>query len=183
MLKKWQVISSQVAYHHPYLKVREDHVLLPSGYEVQDYSIWESGEVSQIIPVMEDGRLMMVRQYKHGVGEVIEEFPGGFIEPNDTPLGTAKKELAEETGFGAKEFKKLGVFMHHPSKETGHLHLFLASGLYGLDHKPSCDDTEEIEVVYHTVDELFALIERGVVMQTGGLVGLLLYLHQKGLYK
>ncbi len=179
MSKKWKIIKSKIGYKHPFFKVREDHVVLPNGYEVPDYTIWESGDVAQVVPVRSDGKLLLVQQYKHGLGEVTEEFPGGFIDKDETPLEAVKRELIEETSFTSNKIKKIGTFIHHPTKETGKLHLFIAYDLKKSLINLEQDITENITVIYRTPEELLAKTKDGLVMQTGSMLGLMLYLQGK----
>ena len=179
VVKKWRRINSKYGYSHPFFKVREDHVILPSGLEINDYTIWESGDVAQVVPVRSDGTLLLVQQYKHGLGEVIEEFPGGFIDKEETPLEAAKRELSEETGFSSKKIEKIGTFIHHPTKEVGKLHLFIAYDIEALPSSLEQDITEDITIVYYSSEELLAKIKDDTVMQTGSMLGLMLYLQGK----
>lgn len=179
MSKKWKLVSSKHGYNHPFFKVREDHVVLPNGHEVSDYTVWESGDVAQIIPVASDGKLLLVQQYKHGLGDIIEEFPGGFIDNGETPLQAVQRELSEEAGFFSKNIEKLGTFIHHPTKESGKLHLFVAYNIKKLSKSLDQDITEDITVVYRTPEELLEKIKDGIVMQTGSMLGLMLYLQGK----
>ncbi len=179
MDKKWKLVKSKVGYKHPFFKVREDHVVLPNGHEVPDYTVWESGDVAQVVPVRSDGKLLLVQQYKHGLGEVIEEFPGGFIDKGETPLDAVKRELSEETGFSSKKIKKIGTFTHHPTKESGKLYLFIAYDIEELPSSLEQDITEDITVVYYTPEELLVKINDGIVMQTGSMLGLMIYLQGK----
>ena len=179
MDKKWTLVKSKLGYKHPFFKVREDHVILPNGHEVPDYTVWESGDVAQVVPVMPDGKLLLVQQYKHGLGEVIEEFPGGFVDKGENFLDAAKRELSEETGFSSKKIKKIGTFIHHPTKEIGKLHLFIANDLEKLPNSLEQDITEDITVVYRKPEELLEKIKNGTVMQTGSMLGLMIYLQGK----
>lgn len=179
MDKKWKLLKSSYALKHPFFKVREDHVVLPNGHEVSDYTIWESGDVAQVVPIMPDGKLLLVQQYKHGLGEMIIEFPGGFIDAEETPLEAAKRELSEETGYTSSQIEKVGTFIHHPTKETGKLHLFIAYNLEEENDSLEQDVTEDISVVYFTPEKLLAKVQAGEVMQTGSMLGLLFYLQEK----
>lgn len=177
MNRNWVQVDSKVGYAHPFFKVREDRVLLPNGHEVPDYTVWESGDVAQVVPVTSAGSLLMVKQYKHGLGEQIEEFPGGFVDRNETPFEAANRELSEETGYHSSNLSKLGTFIHHPTKETGKLHLFIALDVQKQQVSLQQDVTEDIELVFYTPEEVLRKISSGSIMQTGSMLGLLLYLH------
>lgn len=175
----WHLVNSKAGYTHPFFKVQEDHVRLPDDSEIPDYTIWDNADVAQVVPVNKNGELLLVQQYKHGVENVMIEFPGGFLEPQEVPEAAAKRELAEETGYGSNSFKKLGTFIHHPSKERGKLHLFLAKDIQVTDSKHQPDATEFIELVFFKPKEILDLLQQGKVLQTGTMLGVLLYLKEQ----
>ncbi|NCS97285.1 MAG: NUDIX hydrolase [Candidatus Pacebacteria bacterium] len=179
MLRKWKLLSSKIGYSHPFFKVREDHVITPTGLEINDYTVWESGDVAQVIPVLPNGKLLLVEQYKHGLGEMIVEFPGGFIENAELPEVAAFRELSEETGYTSTDVHKLGTFIHHPTKESGKLHLYVAKNIQKQAKKLAHDSTEDIRLLSVGSDELFKKIQSGEVLQSGSMLGLLLYLQEE----
>lgn len=174
MSKKWLTLKSKIAYDHPFFRVREDSVQLPNGLTIPDYTVWESGDVAQVVPITADGKYLLTEQYKHGLGEVILELPGGFVDKNESPLHAAKRELSEETGYTSDNFSKLGTFCHHPSKENGKIHLYLATNIKQQSHKLRADTTEDITLKLFTKNQVLQLIANNKVIQTGTLLGLLL---------
>ena len=93
----WQVLATSQVLDTPYLKVRSERVMLPNGIVLPDYYIIENRGWVGVVPVTEDGHFLINRQYKHGIGEYVLEFPaGGIDECEDDPLVAANRELMEE---------------------------------------------------------------------------------------
>lgn len=170
----WDVLDSATAYDHPYFYVRADHVRLPNGHEVPDYTVWVNGDVAQVLAITEDDRLILVRQYKHGAAQVLLECPGGFVNSEESPQVAAHRELREETGYVAGVLELLGRFVHHPSKETGATYFYLARNVVVSAAGPQPDQTEQIEVVLLTWSQALAMIASGEISQTGTVAGILL---------
>src|SRR5712675_453294 len=96
----WTTLSFQQILDTPHLKIRCEKVAVPNGPIIPDYYIIENRGWVCIVPVTEDGLFLINKQYKHGIGRVVLEFPAGGIDPHeDDPLDTARRELMEETGY------------------------------------------------------------------------------------
>jgi len=169
----WQTISSKTAYNHPFFKVREDKVKLPNGTAIPDYAIWANDDVAQTI-LIHKGKALMVEMYKHGAGEVILEFPGGFVESGEDPSTSAKRELQEETGVVVQNLIPLTTCIHHPTKETSRTHLFLANiadEVKIVQKNQDLDSTENIKTHWIDWDEIKEMILDGKIVQTGSIAG------------
>lgn len=124
-----------------------------------------------IIPVAEDGQLVLVKQYRSSVKKILLEFPAGGIEKDEYPEHAAYRELAEETGFRATEMKYLLSYHPSPGIHTEILHMFLAR--LGTQDQQILDDNEEIEVVTMAVEQLGDLINKGEIIDGKTLLGYL----------
>lgn len=113
------------------------------------------------IPVTNEGKLILVRQYRFAVGGRVLEFPAGTIEPMEDPLETVKREIQEETGFSADKWQKLGEFILAPGYSDEIIYAFLAQDLTELAKPPKQDDDEDIEVLFWTPQELETAILEG----------------------
>ncbi|MGZ3499172.1 MAG: NUDIX hydrolase [Vulcanimicrobiaceae bacterium] len=158
----WRVTASSYAINTPYLRLRKDTIELPDGTVIDDYYVRESRGYVIVFAITPENEVVLVRQYKHGIGKVILELPAGAIDAGETPAQTAIRELAEETGYEAASMESLGSFITEPTNSNALAHLFLA-----LDARPTgeqqLDLTETIDVELTTFDELRELVRNGAI--------------------
>ncbi|MBD2494809.1 NUDIX hydrolase [Nostoc sp. FACHB-280] len=113
------------------------------------------------VPVTNEGKLVLVRQYRFAVQGRILEFPAGTLEYNEDPQATVKREIEEETGYSAQKWRKLGEFFLAPGYSDEIIYAFLAQDLEKLEKPPTQDEDEDIETVLMTPEELEAAILQG----------------------
>ena len=116
---------------------------------------------------------MVLRCYRHAIGEVTLTMPGGMIEEEESPLEGIQREFLEETGYIAKEWKQLGTFIGNSTRGCGTYHLFFATGAKSLQ-KPDSGDLEELELLLWTPEEVEKAIDDKKVSSLGELSILLL---------
>ncbi|MDD4237130.1 MAG: NUDIX hydrolase [Desulfotomaculaceae bacterium] len=124
-----------------------------------------------IVPVKQDGQLLMVRQYRSATGRTAMELPAGNIEPGEELESAALRELQEETGYKAKEIVRLCSFFSAPGFSDEELHLFFASGLTLL--KQNLDDDEFIEVLSVPWEKAITMIWSGEICDSASVAGIL----------
>lgn len=127
-IEPWEVLESSIAFSNPWLRVRKDIVRTNRG-NISDYYVVERFDYVLIVAITSDSEVLMVRQYKHGAGQVIRELPAGYVEDGEDPLLCAHRELREETGYEATEMEPLAVLFASPSAASHRAHVFLATGL------------------------------------------------------
>jgi 8-oxo-dGTP pyrophosphatase MutT (NUDIX family) len=115
MVKPWRRIRSQPNQSFRVFSVRTDTAVSPRTGAAHDFYIIESRDWINIIPVTEDHRVVMVKQYRLGSMETTLEIPGGIVDPGDTPEEAASRELLEETGYQAQEWVKIGAVNPNPA--------------------------------------------------------------------
>ncbi|MGP1310114.1 MAG: NUDIX hydrolase [Phycisphaerales bacterium] len=125
-----------------------------------------------IVPVLDDGRLVLIRSYRAAVNETIFEFPAGTLEPGEPPATTAGRELIEETGYEARTIVPLGEFLTSPGLSDERMHAFAATGLTHVGQ--DLEDNEDIEVVPTPADEVFAMLRDGRLVDAKSMLALLL---------
>ena len=149
-----------------------DRVRLPSGAEAQREVVRHKGAVV-VLPLHEDGRVELVRQYRYPPDEILIELPAGKLDPGEKPGECAMRELAEETGWRATEIHELGSFFTTPGFSDEILHAFVATGLAPAPDVVS-DPDEAIENLTMTVDEALEACRNGRFRDSKTLAVLLL---------
>ncbi len=159
----WKVLSYQQVIDTPYLKVRREEVAVPNGPVIADYYIIENRGWVGIVPVTEDGRFLINKQYKHGIGLEVLEFPAGTIDPDEhDPLATARRELMEETGYSVAD-DQIELLAHMYANPTGartRIWWYLARDVRKTGEQ-KVDPVEIIENRLVTASELLDLIHNG----------------------
>ena len=142
------------------LHVRRDRVRLPDGGEATREYVVHPGAVL-MLPILADGRLVLERQFRYPVGRVMLEFPAGKIDPCETPLATAQRELREETGYTAGTWEHLGPVHPEIGYSTEVIEMYIATDLAHVGAQ--LDDGEFLDIVLMPEDELLAAFDAGLV--------------------
>lgn len=167
-------VSSKVIYSGKILNLRVDEVELEDGKNAKREIVEHRGAVV-IIPVLEDGKIVMVKQYRYAVGKELLELPAGTMEKGEDPLTCAKRELLEETGYEAEKLERLITCYSSPGFCDEELHLFLATDLKDGVQNPDVD--EKIKVEIYEVEKLKVMIKQGSIMDAKTIAGILYYLY------
>ena len=156
------VLSRRLAYHGRKFGFEVLRLRLPNGAEGEFETIRHPGG-AMAVPVTDDGRFVLVRQYRFPVDGHLLEFPAGTLEPGEAPKTTIRRELEEETGYRAHRVTPLAQFPLAPGYSDETIHAFVARGLEALDQPPPQDADEDITVECLTAGELVAAMAEGVV--------------------
>ncbi|MDE6061869.1 MAG: NUDIX hydrolase [Duncaniella sp.] len=154
---KWETLSTEYLYRRPWLTARRDVVRLPNGKVYDEYYVLEYPTWINVIALTKDGRFVMVKQYRHGLGIVATELCAGVAEEGEDPLQTARRELLEETGFGGGEWELNMVISANPSSQNNLSYSFIARGVERIAEQ-HLDDTEDIKVEILTEDEVWDML-------------------------
>lgn len=158
-------MSSEYLFNRPWLTARRDRVELPDGRVFDDFYVLEYPEWVNIIATTPEGKYVMVRQYRHGIQEVIPELCAGCAEPGEDPLEAAKRELLEETGYSGGRWRPFDVLAPNASANTNMSHTFIAEGVTQVAEQ-HLDESEDIAVELYTRAELLDLLASGAIKQT-----------------
>ena len=179
-LQKWQIISSKMVIDEPMRQVRQDQIKLPNGKTIDDYFVSIKPDIAIILPITANQEIVFVRQYRHAIGEFVIELPAGKFDVNTETAETAAiRELREETGYLARNVRKIATLYDRPSKDTNKIHLFLAENVVKVGEQENLDITEEIEVILIPADSVFDSISQGEISVTGTVAAIFLGLSQK----
>ena len=143
---KWKVLKSEYLFRRPWLTVRRDCVELPDGRQNPEFYVLEYPDWVNVIAITEDGKFVMERQYRHGLGKTCFEIPAGVIEEGEDPLDAAKRELMEETGYGEGTWRKIMTVSGNSSTTDNLSHCYVAEGVRKISGQ-HLDSTEDLEIV------------------------------------
>lgn len=170
----WKRRSSRYLFESRWFNLRQDEVLLPSGEPIT-YTMVEHPGYSLVVPLLEDGRVILVRVYRYTVRETVLECPAGSME-GDSPESAAHRELLEETGWSAERMSCLGSFFGSDGISDERFHIFLARGLRRAG-PPRHEPTEQMEVECMPLARAAQLALSGGVADAPSALALLLAHH------
>lgn len=162
---KWKTLSSEYLFKDRWFKVRREVCETPDGKIVDPYYVYDFSTWVGAVPVTEEGKIIMLKQYRHALGEVCYEIPGGCVDDTDKNFEEAvARELLEETGYSFTSYDYLGRISPNPSTNSNLLHMYLAKGGKKVAEQ-SLDENEEIEVLLLSKDELKQLLRENKIVQ------------------
>ncbi len=150
-MKHFKKLSEEIIHQNPWFTYKKDVFEDPEGEKSDHYYGLGPGSVL-VIPILSDGRIVLISQYRYLTEGQQIEFPGGAIDENETPLDTAKRELKEETGCEAGEIVNIGIFYPMLAGWKGVCHVFLAD--VDIVAEPAPEHGEYLELVYRRPDEI-----------------------------
>ena len=160
----WQILKSTYLFECPWLKVRKDHVQMPSGLEIPDFYVEELPDWVNVIAITKDGYFVIEEQYRHGIQKVCFELPAGELESGEEPLQAIKRELEEETGYTGGEWVPLGTYAPNASGCNNTCHSFLAIGVEKTV-EPKREPTEDIKLHLVTREEIKGMLLDGRIAE------------------
>ena len=172
------IVASRVVHRGRYLEVRVDEIERADGTRGTRDVVGHPGAVA-ILALDDDGRLLLVRQWRIPAGRGMLEIPAGTLDVHDgvteAPDGAARRELEEETGHRAATWRKLAEFWTAPGFASELMHLYLATGIAGADAdgRLAPDEDERLELRHVTLDEALDLVDRGTICDAKSILGVL----------
>ncbi len=177
-MKMERTIDKKLIYKGKIIDLEVLDVELPDGNRSKREIVLHRG-ASAIIPIDQDGNIVMVRQYRKPVEKELLEIPAGTLEEGEDPLHCAKRELIEEIGYGAKSFEPLVSFYSTPGFTTEKLFLYIARELYKEEGEADFDEFIEVEKV--KLEDAFSMVMDGKIEDAKSIIGILLaYQRLKG---
>ncbi len=170
--KTAQVLSSTIIYEGPVFGLRRDEVIEPSGVRAMREVITHPGSVV-VLPVLPDGRILLIRQYRHATRQYLWELVAGRMDPGETPKVAAARELIEETGHRAKRFRVFLDVFPTPGFLEERMFILLAEGLTAGEADP--EEDEKIISRAYTRKQLEEMIRSGKLRDAKSIAGILYY--------
>jgi 8-oxo-dGTP pyrophosphatase MutT (NUDIX family) len=163
MIKPWKVLSSEILLCDKWIRIRADQCQKADGVVIEPYYVNEQPEWVCVLPLTNDGKVILTTEYRHGAGSVVTGLPGGVVEDCDSePMVAAKRELTEETGYTSDNLVSLGALYANWANQSNRIHYFLAKDVVKVGYQ-ELDSTEEIEV---TAEPIERLAEGGFLKQS-----------------
>lgn len=163
-------VESRWIYRGQILDLKLDTVVLPNGKTAPREVVVHPGAVT-VAALTDLGEVLLVRQFRYPVGEALWELPAGKLEKKEDPLECAKRELAEETGFGAREWKHVSTFYTTPGFSDEIMYMYLAKGLYKEER--DADDDEFLQVKAVLLSMALEMVLSGEIKDAKTITGIL----------
>jgi ADP-ribose pyrophosphatase len=162
---KWKVLESTYLHREPWLTIRKDKCELPNGKIIPSFYVNEYDEWANAFALTKEGKVVMVKQYRHGISSIEIELPGGVVEDGEHIQEGMERELLEETGYRFETFEYLGKICANPSTTNNYMHMFLATGGEKIAEQ-TLDDVEDVDVLLMSIDEVKQLVRENKMMQS-----------------
>lgn len=161
----FKTLSTEYISQHQYFTARSDRYETADGKIVDPYFVVELPTSVCAVAITEKNEVIMVKQYRHPLGEQLLEIPGGFVDAGETSHQAIERELLEETGHSFTSFHYLGITAANPGVLNNYTHMFLALGGKQTTVQ-SLDDNEEIEIIFKPLEELREMLFRNEITQS-----------------
>ena len=175
-MKPEKRLSTQRIYQGRAVNIRVDTVEKASGTETTR-EVVEHSDCIAVVALDEQGKVLLVRQFRHAVDKFLLEIPAGGIDPGEEPMDAVRRELQEEIGYFPRKIDKLGGFYATPGYGTEYLHCFVAADL--VPARLMAEDTDDIELVRVSSDEIPRLIASGQICDAKSIAALLMFLFMR----
>ena len=163
--RPWKVVKSEnILRLGPWLSVRQECVEMPSGKQIPTWYVMEFPDWINVIAITKDGKMVMEDQYRHALGETHYELVAGVVDPGETPLEAAKRELSEETGYEGGEWKLFMTLSPNPTNHNNLSYTFLATGVEKVREQHQ-EPTEDIHVDIMEPEQVLEMLRDGEIIQ------------------
>jgi 8-oxo-dGTP pyrophosphatase MutT (NUDIX family) len=160
----WKILESEYLYNEPWLTIRKEKCELPNGKIMPAYYTLEYPSWACAFALTKDGKVVMVKQYRHGLGVISTELPGGVVDKGETPEKAIARELKEETGYEFESYEYIGKICANPATTNNYMYMYIANGGVKVSEQ-SLDETEDVDVLFYTIDEVKELLKSNKIVQ------------------
>lgn len=161
----WKILSSEYLTDKNYFRARKDKCVTPSGKIIPEYYVVELDLTLCALGITEDNQAVMVKQYRHPVGKILLEIPGGFVDKNEAPEKAIARELLEETGYEFNKYELVAEMAANPGVLNNYTKLYLATGGRKVAEQ-KLDVNEEIKVELVPMDALIEMLLHNKIEQS-----------------
>ncbi len=172
--KHWTLLNNEIVADHRVFRIRHDNYRFEPTGAVRDFVVLECPDWVNVVPVTDDGQIVFIRQYRHGIRSTTWEIPGGVIDGGETPEQAAVRELREETGYVPQSVRYLGKVSPNPAIQGNWSHTFLAEGCR-LEADTHFDPFESIEIAPRPKADVDYMIRSGEICHALMIDALTLY--------
>ena len=165
------IVQSERIHQGKVFSLMKETFILENGIKT-DMEIIRHPGASAIIPFLDEGTIILIRQYRHAIGRSIWEIPAGTLNENETPLMCAQRELTEETGYSSDVWHKLSEIIPVPGYSNEHIHLYAATNLTASTQ--NLDTDEVIKIHSFKLEDALSMIQAGEIQDGKTICGLLL---------
>lgn len=181
MKRSHEIVESRPVFRGKLLEVFVDKIRLPDGSVGSREIVRHPGAVAVV--AVQDGKVLLVRQNRHAVGEDLLELPAGKLDlPGEDAVGCAQRELEEETGYRATALQPLGSFLPSPGFSDERIHLFLAERVIESQPPARADEGEPISSAWMDFPEALAAVRTGIIQDSKTMIGLMLAADRLGMW-
>ena len=161
MLKEWELLDSQVDRDYRVFRIKTEESVSPRTNRKGRFYVIDTNDWVNVIPITEEGKIVMIRQFRHGSKEITLEIPGGLVDEAD-PEAAAVRELLEETGYRGDKVTYLGSTNPNPAIFNNLCHTYLVEGAKKVSDL-NLDVDEDIEVELRPLSDISDLMEKGII--------------------
>lgn len=176
----WTVRASRTVLADRWINLRADDCVTADGHEIAPYYVLSYPEWTHVVALTERDEVILVRQYRHAVGTMVLELPGGVVDTGETPAQAAHRELIEETGYSAERMQAVCALFTNPATHTNRLHAFAAHGVRQVGTQALEAGEHGLSVHLFPLAELIPRLPEGVLGQAMQVSALLLGLAALG---
>lgn len=176
----WRVTASRTLVKDRWIDLRADDCVRSDGLEIKPYYVLDYPDWVQVIAIDAEDNLVVIRQYRHGIGRLTLEIPSGCVDPADAdPIAAAARELREETGYASETLTHVGTICNNPANQTNNIFIVLAEGARRVAGQ-SLDESEEIAVELMPVAKAREIALAGGFDHSAQIASLLIALENRG---
>ncbi len=172
-VQPWQRLDSEELFTSKWLRLRRDVCRLPGGSIIDDYYVLELPDGVTVVAITANKELVLVRQYKHALGQVVLELPAGIVNDGEDRASAMSRELAEETGYVAPSLEYVGTVVSKPARMSARTLVYFAPNVR-RQAEPQESDTERIVTVLVPVEQVRDLVTSGSIVTESSLAALLM---------